>query len=86
MVCGPQAPSACAQAAALELRAQNIHVALLIVDAGIEPLSAGNRTSEAAEMADPHELAGAVLFLAEQRARGATHELQVTPLAETWVP
>ena len=27
-----------------------------------------------------------MLFLAEQGARGATHELQVTPLAERWVP
>jgi hypothetical protein len=27
-----------------------------------------------------------VAFLAEQGARAATHELQVTPLAERWVP
>ena len=36
--------------------------------------------------ADPHELAHAVAFLAEQGARAATHELQVTPLGERWVP
>lgn len=72
------------QAAALELREQGIHVALLIVDAGIQPLADGKPAQDA--LADPRELAAAVLFLAEQGARGATHELQVTPLAERWVP
>ena len=37
-------------------------------------------------LADPRALAEAVLFLAEQGPRAATHELQVTPLAETWMP
>jgi NAD(P)-dependent dehydrogenase (short-subunit alcohol dehydrogenase family) len=73
------------QAAALELRGRGIHVALLIVDAGIEPLGG---TSDGARdaLADPREIAHAVRFLADQGARAATHELQVTPLAETWVP
>lgn len=75
------------QAAALELRPQGIHVALLIVDAGIEPFSAAERGGVANDsMADPPSLAEAVLFLARQGPRAATHELQVTPLAETWVP
>jgi NAD(P)-dependent dehydrogenase (short-subunit alcohol dehydrogenase family) len=75
------------QAAAQELRPQGIHVALLIVDAGIQPLSGASRPGvEPQALADPHELAGAVLYLAEQGSRAATHELQVTPLAETWVP
>jgi NAD(P)-dependent dehydrogenase (short-subunit alcohol dehydrogenase family) len=75
------------QAAALELRPKGIHVALLIVDAGIEPLAGTRSTGSAtATLADPHRLAEAVLFLAEQGSRAATHELQVTPLAETWVP
>jgi NAD(P)-dependent dehydrogenase (short-subunit alcohol dehydrogenase family) len=75
------------QAAALELRPQGIHVALLIVDAGIEPFSAVERGERANDsMADPPSLAEAVLFLADQGPRAATHELQVTPLAETWVP
>ncbi len=74
-------------AAALELRGEGIHVALLIVDAGIEPLSGEPRPGAIREaLADPRRLADAVLFLAEQSARAATHELQVTPLAETWVP
>jgi NAD(P)-dependent dehydrogenase (short-subunit alcohol dehydrogenase family) len=75
------------QAAAQELRPQGIHVALLIVDAGIEPFEGGGREGvDPAALADPREIAGAVVFLAEQGARSATHELQVTPLAETWVP
>ena len=75
------------QAAALELRGQGIHVALLIVDAGIQPISGSLRPgSEPEAMADPRQLADAVVFLADQGPRAATHELQVTPLAETWVP
>jgi NAD(P)-dependent dehydrogenase (short-subunit alcohol dehydrogenase family) len=75
------------QAAALELREHGIHVALLIVDAGIEPYEGGGRPGvDPAALADPRELAGAVAFLADQGARAATHELQVTPLAEHWVP
>ncbi len=73
-------------AAALELREHGIHVALLIVDAGIEPID-GARPGQATEtLADPRALAESVTFLAEQGARSATHELQVTPLAERWVP
>jgi NAD(P)-dependent dehydrogenase (short-subunit alcohol dehydrogenase family) len=75
------------QAAALELRGQGIHVALLIVDAAIEPLG-GARPPDGVDetLADPRLLADAVRFLADQGSRAATHELQVTPLAETWVP
>lgn len=73
-------------AAALELREHGIHVALLIVDAGIEPIDGetGGRSTEA--LADPRALAESISFLAKQGARSATHELQVTPLAERWVP
>jgi NAD(P)-dependent dehydrogenase (short-subunit alcohol dehydrogenase family) len=75
------------QAAAQELRPHGIHVALLIVDAGIEPLSGAGRPGVAPEtLADPREVAEAVVFLAAQGSRAATHELVVTPLAETWVP
>ena len=74
------------QAAALELREHGIHVALLIVDAVIQPFSDKREGEEVVALATPEELASAVLFLAEQGARGATHELQVTPLAERWVP
>ena len=74
------------QAAALELRGHGIHVALLIVDAGIDPLAGAGSGGPTDALADPRELAAAVRFLADQGARGATHELQVTPLAERWVP
>ena len=75
------------QAAALELREQGIHVALLIVDAGIQPIDGTTRQGvDPAALADPHQIADAVLFLAQQGARAATHELQVTPLKENWVP
>jgi 3-oxoacyl-[acyl-carrier protein] reductase len=75
------------QATALELRELGIHVALLIVDAGIQPLSGEGRPGVAQDaLADPRQIARAVRFLAEQDARAATHELQITPLAETWVP
>lgn len=73
-------------AAALELREHGIHVALLIVDAGIEPLAGAQPGAPTDALADPRALAEAVRFLADQGARSATHELLVTPLAERWVP
>lgn len=72
------------QAAALELREHGIHVALLVVDAQIQPFSATGPADLA--QTTPGDLAAAVSFLADQGSRGATHELQVTPLAERWVP
>jgi NAD(P)-dependent dehydrogenase (short-subunit alcohol dehydrogenase family) len=74
-------------AAALELRPQGIQVALLIVDAGIQPLDGSTRPGiSPATLADPRRIADAVLFLANQDARSATYELQLTPLAENWTP
>jgi len=74
-------------AVALELRPHGIQVALLIVDAGIQPLDGPARAGIPAEaLADPRRIADAVLFLANQDARAATHELQLTPLAENWTP
>jgi 3-oxoacyl-[acyl-carrier protein] reductase len=74
------------QAAALELRERGVHVALLIVDAGIQPLVGTREGVDPAALADPFEIAHAVRHLGEQGARAATHELQLTPLAERWVP
>jgi NAD(P)-dependent dehydrogenase (short-subunit alcohol dehydrogenase family) len=74
-------------AAALELRERGIQVTLLIVDAGIEPISRPVPEGVDSEtLADPRQIAAAVAFLGEQGPRAATHELQVTPLAERWVP
>ena len=74
-------------AAALELRPRGIQVTLLIVDAGIQPLDGSTRPGVSPEaLANPRRIADAVLFLANQDARSATHELQLTPLAENWTP
>jgi NADP-dependent 3-hydroxy acid dehydrogenase YdfG len=74
-------------AAALELRPHGIQVTLLIVDAGIRPLNGPSRPGvDPAALADPHEIAEAVRFVADQGARAVTHELQLTPLAENWTP
>src|SRR3954453_20533819 len=69
------------QAPALELRAQGIHVALLIVDATID-----RSGGDDAGTADPGSLADAVAYLAAQSPRAMTHELQVTPALDQWVP
>src|SRR5690348_10065104 len=69
------------QAAALELREHRVHVALLIVDAVIDR-SAGEDLGSA----DPDSLAAAVAYLAAQSPRAMTHELQVTPALDQWVP
>jgi NADP-dependent 3-hydroxy acid dehydrogenase YdfG len=75
------------QAAAQELRERGIQVTLLIVDAGIQPPAGSDRAIEESQaLADPRQIAHAVRFLAEQGTRAVTHELQVTPLGETWVP
>src|SRR6266540_3158480 len=47
---------------------------------------AAAETFENLRAAVPHRIADAVLFLANQDARSATHELQLTPLAENWTP
>jgi NAD(P)-dependent dehydrogenase (short-subunit alcohol dehydrogenase family) len=74
-------------AAALELRPRAIQVTLIIVDAGIQPLDGSTRGGVSPEaLADPRRIADAVLFLANQDAPSATHELQLTPLAENWTP
>jgi len=84
---GSFAVRAITNAAALELRPQGIQVTLLIVDAGIQPLDGSTRPGVSPEaLADPRRIADAVLFLANQDARSATHELQLTPLAENWTP
>ncbi len=69
------------QAAAIELRAHEIHVALLIVDAVIDRSGDGD-----AQSADPASLADAVAYLASQSPRAMTHELQVTPALDNWTP
>jgi NAD(P)-dependent dehydrogenase (short-subunit alcohol dehydrogenase family) len=85
---GAFATRALTQAAAQELRASGIHVALLIIDATIESPKTADLTRDAPReaLADMGRIAEAVQFLAEQDPRAYTHELALTPAGETWVP
>jgi NAD(P)-dependent dehydrogenase (short-subunit alcohol dehydrogenase family) len=79
---------ALSQAAAQELRAEGIHVALLIVDATIaspktQAMLVGAPEARSARQED---VAAAVAFLASQSNRGYSHELTVTPAGDTWTP
>ena len=82
------ATRALVQAQAAELREHNVHAALLIVDAVIE----SDKTAKWLEDEPPEksasmqEVANAVKYLHAQSARGWTHELQLTPSLERWVP
>ena len=90
---GPWAAAAFAtralvQSQAAELRDQGVHVALLIVDAIIE----SEKTMHWLEDEPPErsasmeDVARAIEYLQEQSPRAWTHELQVTPALERWVP
>jgi NADP-dependent 3-hydroxy acid dehydrogenase YdfG len=85
---GAFATRALVQAAAQELRGEAIHAALLVVDATIEsPKTAGfTRDVSQDALAEMSQVASAVSFLVQQRARALTHELVVTPAGERWVP
>ena len=90
---GPWAAAAFAtralvQSQAAELREHNVHVALLIVDAIIESEKTadwlkGEPRERSASMED---VAAAIKYLYEQSPRSWTHELQLTPAGERWVP
>jgi NAD(P)-dependent dehydrogenase (short-subunit alcohol dehydrogenase family) len=90
---GPWAAAAFAtrgliQSAASELRERGVHVALLIVDATIESeKTAGFLKDKPVELsAGMDDVARAVAYLAEQSPRAWTHELQLTPSGDRWVP
>ena len=82
------ATRALVQAQAAELREHNVHVALLIVDAIIE----SGKTAQWLEDAPPEksasmdDIAHAIEYLHGQSPRAWTHELQLTPALERWVP
>lgn len=85
---GAFATRALTQAAALELREHGVHAALLVVDATIE----SEKTQGALRGAPPEasashaDVADAVEFLVRQTPRAWTHELQITPAGDRWVP
>ena len=85
---GAAATRAIVHAAAQELRAEGIHVALLIVDATIDsPKTARVHRRPARERERRQaEIARAVEYLAGQSPRAFTHELVVTPAGDRWVP
>jgi NAD(P)-dependent dehydrogenase (short-subunit alcohol dehydrogenase family) len=82
------ATRALAQSQAAELRDRGVHVALLIVDAIIE----SEKTKHWLEDEPPErsasmeDVARAIKYLHEQSPRSWTHELQLTPALERWVP
>jgi NAD(P)-dependent dehydrogenase (short-subunit alcohol dehydrogenase family) len=85
---GAFASRALTQSAALELRDVGIHVALLIVDATIRSPKTAAYTKDAGphDVAEQSDVARAVEYLASQQPTAWTHELQVTPRGDRWVP
>lgn len=85
---GAFATRALAQSAAQELRERGVHVALLIVDATIESAkTAGYLAGKPPEAsASEGDVVRAIRYLVEQSPRGWTHELQITPAGDRWVP
>jgi NAD(P)-dependent dehydrogenase (short-subunit alcohol dehydrogenase family) len=85
---GAFATRALTQSASLELREEGIHAALLIVDATIRSPKTAAYTKDAGEdeLADQQEVARAVEYLASQTPSAWTHELQVTPRGDRWLP
>jgi NADP-dependent 3-hydroxy acid dehydrogenase YdfG len=82
------ATRALVQSEAAELRDQGVHVALLIVDAIIESEKTQHWLEDEPpeKSASMEEIARAIEYLYEQTARAWTHELQLTPALERWVP
>lgn len=85
---GAAATRALTHAAALELREEGIHVALLVVDATIASPKTAAFTGDAPPdgLADQALIADAVLYLAGQQPRAFSHELVLTPAGDRWVP
>jgi len=90
---GPWASAAFAtrgllQAAAAELREHGVHAALLIVDATIDSEKTRGMTEgkPQEQSAGEDDVAAAVAYLAGQSPRAWTHELQLTPSGDRWVP
>jgi NAD(P)-dependent dehydrogenase (short-subunit alcohol dehydrogenase family) len=81
------ATRALTQAAALEAREQCVHVALLIVDATIESEKTRGRLQGPPEGSTSEEdVVRAIAYLESQSPRAWTHELQITPRLDRWVP
>ncbi|MEI9994061.1 MAG: SDR family oxidoreductase [Rhizomicrobium sp.] len=86
---------AVAQSMARELGPQNIHVAHLIIDAGVDTAFVRDRIRarggedavaaiEPDQLMDPDSIAEAYWYLHSQARDGWTHELDIRPYRETW--
>src|SRR5919197_1434884 len=90
--CYRASSTSCASAAAFsqaaELRDKGVHVALLIVDAIIESekTKAWLEDELPEKSASMEDVARAIEYLHKQSPRAWTHELQLTPALERWVP
>ena len=82
-----------AQSMARELGPQNVHVAHLIIDAGVNTEFVRDRLRKAGTNVDglppdtlmhPSSIAEAYWNLHHQKRDGWTHELDIRPFAETW--
>jgi NAD(P)-dependent dehydrogenase (short-subunit alcohol dehydrogenase family) len=75
-------------AAAQELRADGIHVALLIVDGIIESPKTARMTAgtPADALVSQPDVIHAIHFLANQTPRGMTHDLTITAAGDRWLP
>ena len=82
-----------AQSMARELGPQNIHVAHLVIDAGVDTAFVRNRVLQTGKDPDtlppdtlmnPDSIAEAYWTLHHQTRDGWTHELDIRPFAETW--
>jgi NAD(P)-dependent dehydrogenase (short-subunit alcohol dehydrogenase family) len=82
------ASRALTQAVALELREVGVHAALLVVDATIEsPKTTGALEGKPAEAsASEQDVVAGIRYLEAQSPRAWTHELQITPRLDRWVP
>ena len=84
---------AVAQSMARELGPQNIHVAHLIIDAGVDTAFVRERIKARGgdpdklpedTLMEPESVANAYWYLHNQARDGWTHELDLRPFAETW--
>jgi NAD(P)-dependent dehydrogenase (short-subunit alcohol dehydrogenase family) len=84
---------AVAQSMARELGPQNIHVAHLIIDAGVDTAFVRDRIKQRGgnpdelppdTLMEPESVADAYWYLHAQARDGWTHELDLRPYGETW--
>jgi hypothetical protein len=89
LICSRHGRHPCARArVAQELRANGIHVALLIVDGIIEsPKTASMAAGMPIDaLVRQQDVVHAVRFLATLSPRGMTHELVITAAGDRWLP